>query len=42
MKYKKGIAFLMISTTVLEVIRMHTISDFAEETTNLVEKSVAM
>ncbi|HGV8438796.1 TPA: immunoglobulin-like domain-containing protein, partial [Enterococcus faecium] len=43
MNYKKGIAFLMISTTVLGATGMHTLSSFAEETTvattNLVEKS---
>jgi len=45
MNYKKGIAFLMISTTVLGATGMHTLSSFAEEstveTTNLVEKSAA-
>ena len=46
MNYKKGIAFLMISTTVLGATGMHTISSFAEETigetNNLMETSVSM
>ncbi|HGV8438736.1 TPA: hypothetical protein I0I20_RS13905, partial [Enterococcus faecium] len=43
MNYKKGMAFLMISTTVLGATGVYTNSVFAEETpgetTNLVEKS---